>query len=176
MTVDDPRLRHFRGKSPVLGDGVYLDPSAQVIGDVVLGGRSSVWMNAVVRGDVHPVRIGDRTNVQDLSLVHVTGGRHATFVGNDVTIGHHVTLHGCRIGDRVLVGIGAIVLDGVEVGDDTIVAAASLLPPGKRFPPGVLLRGSPAAVVRDLTPEERASLRASAERYVAYADEYRRGT
>ncbi len=168
------RLLEFRGKNPYLGEGVFLDDSATIVGDVVLGEQSSVWMNSIVRGDVHSIRIGARTNIQDLCMVHVTSGKHATTIGDDVTVGHHVTIHGCAIGNRVLVGIGSTVLDGVEVADDVMIAAGSLLTPGKKFPAGVLLRGSPATIARDLSPEEKAFLTQSAANYVGYAAEYLR--
>ena len=168
------RVLPFRGKTPELGENVFLDASATVIGDVVIGEQSSVWLNSIVRGDVHSIRIGARTNIQDLCMVHVTSGKHATVIGDDVTVGHHVTIHGCRIGHRVLVGIGSTVLDGVEVADDVMIAAGSLLTPGKKFPTGVLLRGSPATVARELSPEEKAFLKQSALNYVGYAAEYRR--
>ena len=166
------RILSFRGKTPELGQHVYLDESATVIGDVVLGEQSSVWMNSIVRGDVHSIRIGARTNIQDLCMVHVTSGKHATTIGDDVTVGHHVTIHGCGLGNRVLVGIGSTILDGVEVADDVMIAAGSLLTPGKKFPAGVLLRGSPAIVARDLSAEEKAFLKQSALNYVGYAAEY----
>ena len=168
------RVLPFRGKTPELGENVFLDASATVIGDVVIGEQSSVWLNSIVRGDVHSIRIGARTNIQDLCMVHVTSGKHATVIGDDVTVGHHVTIHGCRIGHRVLVGIGSTVLDGVEVADEVMIAAGSLLTPGKKFPTGVLLRGSPATVARELSPEEKAFLKQSALNYVGYAAEYRR--
>ena len=168
------RVLPFRGKTPELGENVFLDASATVIGDVVIGEQSSVWLNSIVRGDVHSIRIGARTNIQDLCMVHVTSGKHATVIGDDVTVGHHVTIHGCRIGNRVLVGIGSTVLDGVEVADEVMIAAGSLLTPGKKFPSGVLLRGSPATVARELSPEEKAFLVQSALNYVGYAAEYRR--
>jgi len=165
-------IRAFRGKAPVVPAGCFVDASAQLLGDVVLGEDSSVWMNAVVRGDVQPVRIGARTNIQDLSLVHVQSRGFATHIGDDVTVGHHVVLHGCTVGNRVLVGMGAILLDGVKVGDDCIIAAGALLAPGTEVPPGHLVMGSPGKVKRPITDTERAFLVESARTYAGYAREY----
>jgi carbonic anhydrase/acetyltransferase-like protein (isoleucine patch superfamily) len=162
------------GLVPQVDPTAYVQESARVIGDVHMGAQSSAWFNVVIRGDVYPIRIGARTNVQDNSVVHVTGGRHATILGDDVTIGHGVILHGCRIGNRVLVGIGAIVLDRCEIGDDCMIGAGSLLTPGTVVEPGHLLLGSPAKVVRKLKEAELAHLRESAQNYVANAERYRR--
>jgi carbonic anhydrase/acetyltransferase-like protein (isoleucine patch superfamily) len=126
-----------------------------------------------VRGDVNHVRIGARTNLQDLTVVHVTSGRHPTVIGDDVTVGHRAVLHGCTVRDRCLVGIGAIVLDGAVVGPDAMVGAGALVPPGMVVPPRTLVLGSPAKVKRELTPEEIASLRTSAANYAGYAARYR---
>jgi carbonic anhydrase/acetyltransferase-like protein (isoleucine patch superfamily) len=150
-----------------------VEDSAQVVGDVELGEDSSVWFNAVLRGDVNPIRIGRRTNLQDLSLVHVTTQKHATHVGDDCTVGHHVILHGCLVGNRVLVGMGATLMDGVEVGDECIIGAGALLTPGTKVPPNCLVVGSPGKVKRPITEEERAFLRKSAEGYVHLAAEHR---
>lgn len=145
-----------------------------IVGDVEIGPGSSIWFGAVVRGDVNHIRIGARTNVQDHSILHVTGGTHPTSVGDDVTLGHRVTLHGCTVKDRCLVGIGAVVLDGAVLGEDSMVGAGSLVPPGMVVPPGMLAIGSPARVKRPLTPEEIARLRTSAGHYAAYAEQYRK--
>ncbi len=150
----------------------YLDPSAQVIGDVTIGDESSLWMHVVVRGDVNTIRIGRRTNVQDGSVVHVMRGTHPTTIGDEVTIGHGALVHGCTLGDRVLVGMGAIVLNGAVVGDDTIVAAGSLVVEGMQVPPRSLVMGSPARVRRALTDEEVASIRQYADNYVGYRLDY----
>ncbi|MCL4814747.1 MAG: gamma carbonic anhydrase family protein, partial [Vicinamibacteraceae bacterium] len=120
-------LRPFRGVLPVVHHSAYVDESAQVIGDVEIGEESSVWMQVVIRGDVHRIRIGRRSNIQDATVVHVMRGTHETVIGDDVTIGHGVLVHGCTIDDRCLVGMGAILLNGVHVGSDSIVAAGSLL-------------------------------------------------
>ncbi len=166
--------RSWAGKEPRLADGAWVADGALVVGDVEIGADSSVWFGAVVRGDVNAIRIGARTNVQDLSVIHVTGRTHPTHVGDDVTLGHRVTLHGCTVKDRCLVGIGATVLDGAVVGEESIVGAGSLVPPGMVVPPRTLALGSPARVKRDLTPEEIAFFRTSAASYVGYAAQYRR--
>lgn len=165
--------RSFRGKAPLIPASCFIEESAQIIGEVVFGEESSVWFNSVVRGDVNPIRIGARTNIQDLSMVHVLSHKFGTVIGDDVTIGHHVVLHGCTIGSRVLVGMGAILMDAVEVGDDCLIAAGALLTPGTKIPAGSLVIGSPAKVKRALNDEERAHLVQSAQSYVGYAREYR---
>ncbi|WP_164018204.1 gamma carbonic anhydrase family protein [Pyxidicoccus trucidator] len=166
-------LRPFRGVSPRVHPSCFVEDSAQVVGDVELGEDSSVWFNAVLRGDVNPIRIGKRTNIQDLSLVHVTSQEHGTHVGDDCTVGHHVILHGCIVGNRVLVGMGATLMDGVEVGDECIIGAGTLLTPGTKVPPGSLVVGSPGKVKRPITEEEREFLRLSAQHYVQLAAEHR---
>ncbi len=165
-------IRPYKGVVPTVAPNAYVDPSAQVIGDVVLGEASSVWMNVVVRGDVNIIRIGARSNIQDGTIVHVMRDTHPTLVGEDVTIGHSATIHGCTIGDRVLVGMGAIVLNGAHVGSDSIVAAGALVVEGAQVPPGSLVMGSPAKVRRPLTDEEKATIRDYAARYVKYRLDY----
>jgi carbonic anhydrase/acetyltransferase-like protein (isoleucine patch superfamily) len=165
-------VRPFKGIHPKIHPSCFIEDSAQIIGDVELGEDSSIWFNTVVRGDVNVIRIGRRTNIQDLSMIHVLKDRYATSIGDEVTVGHHVVLHGCRIGNRVLVGMGAILMDDVEVGDDCIVAAGALLTPGTKVPPGSLVVGSPAKVRRPITAEERAWLSTSAQNYVDYAREH----
>jgi len=165
-------LRSFKGMSPYVDATAYVDASAQVIGDVHIGAESSVWMNTVLRGDVHRIRIGDRSNVQDGTVVHVMNGTHPTTIGNDVTIGHAAIVHGCTLGDRVLVGMGAILLNGATVGSDSIVAAGSLLTEESRFPERSLVMGSPAKLKRQLTDEEVASILAFSARYVGYRLDY----
>lgn len=165
-------IRGYRGVLPRLAEGAWVDPQASVIGDVTLGADASVWPMAVVRGDVNRIVIGARSNVQDGAILHVThDGPYAPggvplLIGDDVTIGHGVILHACTIGDRVLIGMGAKLLDQVVVEDEVFVAAGSLVPPGKRLESGWLYRGSPAVAARPLTAEERANLRYSAEHYV----------
>jgi carbonic anhydrase/acetyltransferase-like protein (isoleucine patch superfamily) len=165
-------LRSYKGLSPRVDATAYVDVSAQVIGDVEIGAESSVWMNAVVRGDVHWIRIGARSNVQDGTVVHVMNGTHPTAIGDDVTIGHAAVVHGCTIGDRVLVGMGAILLNGATVGSDSIVAAGSLLTEESRFPARSLVMGSPAKIRRQLTDAEVASILEFSGRYVGYRLDY----
>lgn len=158
---------------PTIPASVWMAPGAIVIGDVVLGEDCTVWFHTVIRGDVFPIRIGNRTNVQDLSMVHVTKNRHATNIGDDVTLGHRVTLHGCTIGNRVLVGMGATIMDRAVVGDDCIIGAGALVTEGTVIPPGSLAVGAPARVKRELTESERAFILTSAKNYVEYARAYR---
>ena len=165
-------IRPFGGKAPRLHPSVFVMDDAAVIGDVEIGEGSSLWCGAVVRGDVNAIRIGARTSVQDLSVVHVTSLTHPTSVGDDVTLGHRVTLHGCTVHDRCLIGIGAVVMDGAVVGPDAMVGAGSLVAPGMVVPPGTLALGSPARVKRPLTSGELARLRELAERYAGLARQY----
>lgn len=166
------------GISPSLGARVYVDPAARVIGDVHLGDDCSVWPAAVVRGDMHRIRIGARTSIQDGAVLHIT---HAgpynpdgfpLEIGDDVTIGHRAVLHGCTIGSRVLVGIGAIVMDGAVVDDDVVIAAGALVPPGKHLASGYVYRGSPARQSRALTEKELRFFSYSAANYVRLKDRY----
>ncbi len=163
----------YGGKAPRVAASAFLAEGSVVVGDVEIGDGSSIWFGTVVRGDVNHVRIGARTNVQDLSVVHVTSRTHPTVIGDDVTVGHGAVLHGCTVHDRCLVGIGAIVLDGAVVGPDAMIGAGALVPPGMVVPPGKLVLGSPAKVKRDLTPDEISSLRTSAANYVGYAANHR---
>ena len=165
-------LRPFRGRLPVVHASVYVDPSAQVIGDVEIGAESSVWMNAVVRGDVNYIRIGDRSNVQDGTIIHVMHDTHPTIIGDDVTLGHGVIAHGCTIQNRVLIGMGAVLLNGAEIGEDSIVAAGSLVTEGARVPPRSLVMGSPAKVKRVLDAGQIASILEYASNYVRYRLNY----
>jgi carbonic anhydrase/acetyltransferase-like protein (isoleucine patch superfamily) len=165
----------YDGQAPRIAASAFVAEGAVVAGDVEIGEESSIWFGAVVRGDVNHVRIGARTNIQDQSVVHVTSGTHPTVIGDDVTVGHRVVLHGCTVRDRCLVGIGAIVLDGAVVGPDAMIGAGALVPPGMVVPPGKLVLGAPAKVKRDLTPEELAFFRTSAARYAGYAARYRGG-
>jgi carbonic anhydrase/acetyltransferase-like protein (isoleucine patch superfamily) len=162
-------------KVPKLAPSVFVAPNATVIGDVVIGGDSSVWFGAVVRGDVYPIRIGARTNVQDNAVVHVTGGKASTTIGDDVTVGHLALVHGCTIGDRCLIGMGSIVLDGAVVEDDCLVAAGSLVPPGVRVPSRSLAMGRPAKVVKVLGDEHMRQIREASALYVGYAKDYLTG-
>ena len=165
-------IRGFRNITPLIDGSAYVDESAQVIGDVVIGPESSVWMNVVIRGDVNHIRIGNRTNIQDLTMVHVMRETHPTVVGNEVTVGHSAVLHGCTIGDRVLVGMAAVLLNGVKVGHDSVIAAGTLLTEGTEIPPQSLVMGRPGKVKRALTSEEIAEIRRYADSYVAYRLDY----
>jgi carbonic anhydrase/acetyltransferase-like protein (isoleucine patch superfamily) len=169
-------LRPFRGTHPRIDPTAYVDVSAQVIGDVHLGAESSLWMNVVVRGDVNHVRIGARTNLQDLTLVHVMRNTHPTQIGDEVTVGHSAVVHGCTIEDRCLIGMGAILLNGCRIGTGSIVAAGALVPEGMAIPPGSMVMGVPAKVKRTLTPDEDASIRWYAENYVRYRLDYLDGS
>jgi len=164
-------IRPYRGMRPKIGARAFIDLSAQVVGSVEVGDDSSVWMCSVVRGDVNHVRIGSRTSVQEGSILHVTA-EHALVVGDDVTVGHHVNLHGCTVGSFCLIGIGAIVLNGANIGEECIVAAGSLVPERMRVPPRTLVMGSPARVRRPVTPEELEGLRRYAETYVGLKNDY----
>ena len=150
----------------------FIDDSAQVIGDVEIGEESSVWMTVVLRGDVHWIRVGRRTNIQDGTVVHVMNGTHPTTIGNNVTIGHGAMVHGCTIEDQCLVGIGAILLNGAHVGTGSIVAAGTLVVEGMKVPPKSLVMGSPGKVRRLLTQAEVAEIQALADRYVQYRLDY----
>ena len=165
-------LRPYRGRLPVVHPTAYVDASAQVIGDVEIGAESSVWMNAVVRGDVNTIRIGQRSNVQDGTVVHVMHETHPTRIGDDVTIGHAAIVHGCTIGNRVLIGMGATILNGAVIGDDTIVAAGTLVTEGAVIPPRSLVMGSPGKVRRTLSDEDVASILEYAANYVRYKRDY----
>ena len=163
----------IEGRHPCVPPDVYLAPGSQVVGDVEILSGSSVWFNAVVRGDVQPVRIGSNTNIQDLAMVHVTTDRFPCSIGDNVTVGHGAVLHGCQIAGEALIGMGAVLLDGVEVGEQSIVAAQSLVRVGFKVPPGTLVAGVPAVVKRELTPSEREAIIASANRYCEMAKLYR---
>ncbi|WP_108125742.1 gamma carbonic anhydrase family protein [Saccharospirillum mangrovi] len=172
-------VRPFRNHEPALGKAVFIDASAVVIGDVELGDDVSVWPGAIIRGDMHRIRIGARTSVQDGVVLHITHASdynpngYPLTIGDDVTIGHQACLHGCTIGNEVLIGIGATVLDGAVVEDQVVIGAGSLVPPGKRLESGYLYVGSPARQKRPLSDSERNYFRYSASNYVKLKDEYR---
>jgi carbonic anhydrase/acetyltransferase-like protein (isoleucine patch superfamily) len=165
--------RPYRGVYPKIAASAYVDPSAQVIGDVEIGERSSVWPNATIRGDVNSIRIGAESNVQDNSVIHVEHDIYPTLIGDRVTVGHSVTLHGCIVEDDCLIGIGAIVLNGARVGSGSVIAAGALVPERMEVPPGSMVMGVPAKVKRELTPEERDRFRENAQNYVKYRETYR---
>lgn len=175
-------IRTYLNKSPTLGQHVYIDPAASVIGDVTLSDDCSVWPGAVIRGDMHHIRIGARTSVQDGAVLHIT---HASdynpdgwplIIGDDVTIGHQACLHGCTVGNRVLVGIGSVILDGAIIEDDVVIAAGALVPPGKTLASGYLYMGSPCRQARPLNDGERQFFFYSARNYVALKNNYLTGS
>lgn len=172
--MSDPRIQPFRGVSPTLGHDVFVADTARVIGDVHLGEGTSIWFGTVVRGDVFHIRIGRRVNLQDLSVVHVTTGRHATLIEDDVTVGHRAIIHGATIRRGALIGMGAIVMDGAEVGEEAMIGAGALVTPGTVIPPRTLALGTPARPVRPLTPAEIARLADSARGYAELAATYQR--
>ena len=161
------------GRTPRVAADAWVEETARVIGDVEIGRESSIWFHTVVRADVEKIRIGERTNVQDLCVLHVTRDRWPTILGNDVTVGHRAVVHGCTVGSFTLIGIGAVVLDGAEIGPEVLVGANALVVPGMKIPPRKLVLGSPAKIVRDLRPEEIEHLHRSAANYVEYARTYR---
>ena len=166
-------LIEYSGKKPKLDPSVFLAEGVQVIGDVTVGKDSSLWFNTVVRGDVNYVKIGDRTNVQDNSVIHVTHEKFPTVIASNVTIGHAAVVHGCTIDDFCLIGMGAILLDGCKIGGHSLVAAGSLVREGFSVPPGSLVAGVPARVVRKLKDDELKRLEESAQHYVDYVSNYR---
>ncbi len=165
-------IRKFKDLAPAVDPSAYVDQSAQVIGDVVIGSESSVWMNVVIRGDVNSIRIGRRTNIQDLTMVHVMRGTNPTTMGDEVTIGHSAVIHGCTIEDRVLVGMAALLLNGVHVEHDSVIAAGTLLTEGTRIPARSLVMGRPGRVKRQLSDDEVANIRWYSEAYVNYRLDY----
>lgn len=173
-----PVLRAYKNSFPVIGSSVYIDPFSSIIGDVILADDVSVWPMCVIRGDVNSIRIGKRSNIQDGSVLHVARAGESNvegyplIIGDDVTVGHKAMLHACRIGDRVLVGMGAIVLDNAQIDNDVILAAGALVPPNKHLQSGYLYIGSPAKAARKLSSDELAFLTRSAAHYVKLKDEY----
>ena len=165
-------LRSFAGKSPIVPASCYIDPSAQLLGDVVLGEESSVWLNAVIRGDVHHIRLGDRTNVQDNATLHGQRNLHPVIVGSGVTIGHNAIVHGCTVEDDVLIGMGAILLNGCHIGRESIIAAGCLVPEGTVIPPRSLVAGLPGKVRRSLTDADVDLIRMYARNYLDYRAAY----
>lgn len=165
-------IRSYLDASPRIAASAWVAPSAEVIGDVEIGENSSVWFQCVVRGDVFPIRIGARTNIQDHCVLHVTHDRYATVLHDDVTVGHRVVLHGCTIESGALVGIGAVVLDRAVVGAGALIGAGALVTPGTNVPAGMVAMGSPAKVVREVTDAELAWMQESARNYVTYARRY----
>lgn len=171
-------IRSYKGVTPTLGKGVFVDPAAVIIGDVEIGDDCSIWPCAVIRGDMHRIRIGKRTSVQDGSVLHITHAGEFTpdgwplIIGDEVTIGHSVNLHGCTIGNRVLIGIGSTILDGAVVEDDVVIGAGTLVPPGKRLESGYMYMGSPCKQARALKDKEKAFFTYSANNYVALKETF----
>jgi carbonic anhydrase/acetyltransferase-like protein (isoleucine patch superfamily) len=165
-------IRTFKGTAPKVDASAYVDQSAQVIGDVHIGAESSVWMNVVIRGDVNHIRIGKRTNIQDLTMIHVMRDTHPTIIGDEVTVGHSAVVHGTTIEDRVLIGMGAVLLNGVHIESDCVIAAGTLLTEGTRIPARSLVMGRPGKVKRPLTDEEVAEIRWYSDSYVNYRLDY----
>lgn len=159
-------IRAWRGTTPRIAASAYIDPSAQLIGDVVIGERSSVWPNATLRGDVNWIRIGDETNVQDNCVLHVDSDGFPLTLGNRVTIGHSVVLHGCTVEDDCVVGIGAIVLNGATIGAGSVIAAGALVTEGMQVPAGSMVMGVPAKLRREVSGDERERFRLNAQHYV----------
>lgn len=168
-------LHAYRGITPRVDPSAFVAPTAAIIGDVIVGESSSIWFGAVIRGDVSPIRVGARTSIQDNTVIHSTGGWSETQVGDGCTVGHSVVLHGCTVRDRVLVGMGSIVLDHAEIGSDTILGAGSLVTVRAKIPSGVLALGRPAKVIRELTAEERQSLLDATAVYQGLVRDYRAG-
>jgi carbonic anhydrase/acetyltransferase-like protein (isoleucine patch superfamily) len=166
-------IRSYRGRRPQIAKSAYIDAAAVIIGDVTIGEDSSVWPGVVIRGDVHWIRIGARSNVQDGSVLHVMKDEFPLLIGDGVTVGHGVVLHGCTIESRVLIGMGSILLNNSRIGTGSIIAAGTLVPEGTVVPPGSLFMGHPGKFRRALTPEDLAGIDAYAARYVEYKDTYR---
>ena len=169
--VDPPA---FLLRRPSIPDSAFIAPNATLLGDVTIGEQSSVWYGAVLRGDINRIVVGDRSNVQDGSVLHLSA-EHGCLIGNDVTVGHMAMLHACTIGNEVLIGMGAIILDGVEIGDRCIIGAGSLVTQNKKIPAGSMVMGSPAKIVRELTAEEQDGIAGWAARYVALIPHYKNG-
>jgi carbonic anhydrase/acetyltransferase-like protein (isoleucine patch superfamily) len=165
-------ISKYNNIHPQIAKDVFVAEGAQIIGDVEIASGSSVWFNTVIRGDVNYIRIGERVNVQDLSVIHVESGGHPTLIGDDVTIGHRAIVHACTIGNRCLIGMGAVIMDGAEIADDCIIAAGSLVTEGKKIPAGSVVKGLPGKVVRPVSSEERDWIRQSAVNYCELAQKY----
>ncbi|MEW6776642.1 MAG: gamma carbonic anhydrase family protein [Bdellovibrionota bacterium] len=168
-------IKAYQGISPVIHPSAFVADSADVMGDVHLAEDASIWYQCVVRGDVHEIRIGKGTNVQDLTMIHATKDKWPTHIGEGITIGHHVTLHGCVIKGHSLIGMGSTVLDGVVIEENVVVGAGALVPPGMKVPQGTLVVGAPAKVKRNLTEGELAWIRESAAHYIEYARKHKAG-
>ncbi len=163
----------FKEISPEIHETAFIAPSAEIIGDVKIGAHSSIWFQCLVRGDVNYIRIGENCNIQDMTLIHVARDEFPITIGNNVSIGHRVTLHGCILKDYSFVGMSATVMDGVELGEYSFVAAGSLVTPGKKIPPGMMVMGSPAKVIREINEKERLIINRTAANYQKYKENYK---
>lgn len=163
----------YQNKYPKIDPTVLIAEGAFVIGDVEIGKDSSIWFNTIVRGDVNYIRIGERTNIQDMTMVHVTFKKYPTFIGNDVSIGHNVVIHGCRINDLVIIGMGAIILDDATISSNSIIAAGAVVKEKFNVPEGTLTAGVPAKVVRDLRPDEIERIKQNSKNYLYYVEQYK---
>lgn len=167
-------IYHYKEYYPEIQEDVFIAPSADVIGNVKIGKGSSIWFSCLIRGDVDKIEIGEYTNIQDHSIIHVTGGKYPTFIGNHCTLGHRVIVHGATLKDYAFIGIGAIVLDNCEIGSFSILAAGSLLPSGKKIPDGMLAMGVPAKIIREITEEERKMILETPKKYYELSNEYKK--
>ncbi|MEG2246187.1 MAG: gamma carbonic anhydrase family protein [Peptostreptococcaceae bacterium] len=165
-------IQGYKGKEPQIDSSVFIAETACIIGDVKIGKNANIWYNAVIRGDENSISIGENTNIQDGTVIHIEYNCE-TLIGKNVTVGHKALIHGCKIGDNTLIGMGSIVLGGAEIGECTLIGAGSLIPPNKKIPSGVLAMGSPAQVIRELTEEEKQNLINSALKYVETANNYK---
>ena len=163
-------IRSYQGRMPQIPASCYVDPSAQIIGDVILGEHSSVWVNAVLRGDVHSIRVGANSNVQDCSVLHGQRNLYPVIVGDWVTIGHNATVHGCVVEDAVLIGIGARVLNNCLIGEGSLIASGAVVPEGTQVPPRTLWAGVPAKLRRELSEADRAKILEYAQNYLDYTE------
>ena len=162
----------FNGKSPDIDKTSYISPSVDVIGDVSIGKDSSIWFGSVLRGDMHYIKIGSRTNIQDNSIIHVTTDLYPTIIGDEVTIGHNVIVHGCQIEDRCLIGMGSIIMDGVVIGSGSLIGAGALISPGTNIPPNSLVVGLPGKIVRSTTSKEQNEIIERAQHYIDFSKKY----
>lgn len=165
-------VKDYQGISPKIDSTVFIAESADIVGKVTIEKNANIWYNVVIRADEQDIIIGENTNIQDGSVVHV-GNESTTVIGKNVTVGHKALIHGCKIGDNTLIGMGSIVLDNAEIGDYTLLGAGSLVPPGKKIPSGVLAMGSPAKVIRELSNEEKENLIKSALKYIGTANNHK---
>ncbi len=162
----------YMGKRPLIHEDVFLAPGSQIVGDVTIGKNSSIWFQTLIRGDVNYIRIGENVNIQDMTVVHVSRDIHPVEIGNNVSIGHRAVIHGCKMKDHAFVGMGAIIMDGVELGEYSFIAAGALVTPGKIIPPGVMVMGSPAKIVRDISEKEKQMIERTTTNYILYKNNY----